>query len=397
MNEQINHDAAAEQDVSRILVRYAGLSPDGIRPVRNADGIFKHWLDPTNGNTKSGWPDEYATLSTMPIVAAAARAMNRYPDNPTIVRAAGIIFLTNWDAYLQAVTDATAFKGLAGGGPDTTSWGQGLSTREFVFAEQCGAYGTAFSQTIEAAWFNRPLWHMASYIAGRPITVGSQNVFQPAFISLYPALLSAPYRADMTATGWRTQVDNVRWSNAAFTDDNATRYYAVMSAGTVYASGGYNADTLTNHPGNVSTFTSLLGCHFGDPAEAVGAYAAYRKGARQTFKSGASILYRRPYDSGTFVPNSAGLPDVGLGGLGLAEIAQPGAIEQVLAHPYPTAEMCPQDVDGDGRITIDDLYAATASPTDLNGDGVVDAKDIACLERWLRRSEMMRMAAGQRP
>ncbi len=397
MNEQINGDANAQADVSRVLVRYAGLAADGIRPVRNVDGIFKHWLDPLTGNTKSGWADEYATLSTMKMVVAAARAMERYPDDPTIVRAASrIIFLTKrWDVYLQAGSDAMAFKGLAGGGPDTSSWAAPYH-EGIIFAEEAGVYGGSSAQTIGGQWFNRPLWPTASYVPGKPITVGSPGVFQPAFLSLYPALLSAPFRADATATGWRTQVNNLRWSSGAFTDDNAARYYSVMSAGT--SPSGYNADTITNHPGNLTTFTSLLALSaFGDPAEAVGGYAAYRKGARQTFKSGASILYRRPYDSGSFVPNSAGLPDVALGALGLAELIQPGSIDGVLARAYPKIEMCPVDLNGDGRVTIDDLYTQTASPTDLNGDGAVNAADGACLENWLRRTELARMAARLRP
>jgi hypothetical protein len=398
MNEAVNGDAQAHADVSRVLVRYAGLAADGIKPVRNADGIFKHWLDPLTGNTKSGWADEYATLSTQLIVAAAARAMARYPDDSIIVRAASrIVFLTkNWDSYLQFGTDALAFKGLAGGGPDTSSWAAPFH-EGILFAEQAGVYGGANAQTASAAWFMRSRWPTASYIAGSPITVGpgSPPQFQAAFVSLYPALLSAPYRADASPGGWRTQVSNLRWSNAAWTDDHAPRYYAVFSAGT--SPSGYNADTLSNHPGNVTTFTSLMALSaFGDPAEAVGAYCAYRKSARQTFKTGASMLYRRSFDTtSTFVPNSAGLPDVGLGALGLAELIQPGVVDSLIAVAYPTREMCPQDLTGDGKVGIDDLYAAMASPTDLNGDGAINAADWACMENWLRRTELRDMASRQ--
>ena len=48
---------------------------------------------------------------------------------------------------------------------------------------------------------------------------------------------------------------------------------------------------------------------------------------------------------------------------------------------------CAVDVDGDGKITVDDLYALTESPQDINGDGTADAADINCLERYLRRNE----------
>jgi hypothetical protein len=392
MNEEINGDAAARQDVARVLTRYAGLAADGIRPVRSADGIFKHWLDPLTGNTKGTWADEYATLSTMKMVFAAARAMDRYPDDPAIVRAASrIIFRTkNWGAYLQSGSDAMAFKGLAAGGPDTSSWSVPFH-EGIIFAEQAGVYGNATAQTIAAQWFNRPMWPTASYIPGKPITVQGNGQFQSAFLSLYAALVSAPYRADLSATGWRTQVNNVRWSSGAWTDDAASKYFTVFSAGT--SPSGYNADNFGNHPGNVTTFTSLLALSaFGETSEAVAGYAAYRKGARQTFKTGASILYRRPTDSTSFVPNSAGLPDVALGALGLCEIIEPGSIDAVLARPYPRVEWCPVDLNGDGKVTIDDLYAASAVPSDLNGDGAVNAADTACLEAWLRRQELDRMS-----
>lgn len=45
------------------------------------------------------------------------------------------------------------------------------------------------------------------------------------------------------------------------------------------------------------------------------------------------------------------------------------------------------DVDGDGRVTVEDLYAQVRSPQDLNGDGVADGADAAALEAYLRREE----------
>ena len=146
----------------------------------------------------------------------------------------------------------------------------------------------------------------------------------------------------------------------------------------------------------MTTFTSLLALSaFGDTAEAVGGYAAYRKGARQNWKTGASLLYRRSNDAANagYSPNSAGLPDVTLGGLGLAELISPGAIDAVLARPYPTTEMCPVDLNTDGAVNVEDLYRHLAAPTDLNGDGSANATDHACMRAWLRRNE----AAINRP
>ncbi len=388
MNDRLAGDSTAQAAVRSVLTRYAGLATDNIRPARSADGIYKHWIDPFTGDTKAGWPDEYATLSTMKIVAAAARAMSYYPDDPAIVRAASrIIFGTRgWDAYLQPGTDALAFKGLAGGGPDTGSFSRPFH-EGIIFAEEAGVYGGSAAEASANRWFTRSLWPTATYVPGRPITSGAPGQFGAAFISMYPALLSRPYREDAGPGGWRVQVENVRWSNAAWTDDFAQRYYTVFSAGA--GPSGYNADSLAFHPGNLSTFTSLMALSaFGDTAEAVGAYAAYRKGARQTFRTGASILYRRPTDlSSAYVPDSAGLPDVTLGALGLSELIEPGSIDAVLARPYPTTEMCPVDLNADGAIDVEDLYQQAAAPTDLNGDGATNAADSACLRAWLRRHE----------
>jgi hypothetical protein len=74
MNDELFDDPQAQALVRTILTRYAGLAVDGIAPSRSADGIFRHWIDPRNGDVKPGWDPEYATLSTMKIVLAAARA-----------------------------------------------------------------------------------------------------------------------------------------------------------------------------------------------------------------------------------------------------------------------------------------------------------------------------------
>ena len=384
MSDHLYGDAEALPLARAVLTRYAGLAPDGIKPVRSADGIMKHWINPATGNTEAGWPDEYATLSTMKITVAAARAMQHWPDDPEIARAASrIIFLTkNWDAYLQSGTDAIAFKGLAGGGPDTSLWARPFN-EGIIFAEQAGTYGGAAALASSARWFNRSLWPTAFTISTRPITSANPGQFDSAFLSVYPALLSAPFRAD---PAWRTQIENIFWSNAAWTDDNGPRYFTVFSAGT--NPNGYNADSLSSRPFNMTTFTSLMGLGaFGETTAAAGAYHAYRKGARQTFKTGASILYRRSDTNRTYDPNSAGLPDVADGALALAELIRPGAIDEVLARPYPTTEVCPSNLDADAAIDIDDLYQAESALTDLNGDGVASSRDRNCLRAWLRRHE----------
>lgn len=55
------------------------------------------------------------------------------------------------------------------------------------------------------------------------------------------------------------------------------------------------------------------------------------------------------------------------------------------------------DVDADGAVTIEDLYAQAATPQDLNFDGVVNQADIDLLERFLRRDEPRGMSSPQHP
>lgn len=388
-NHELTGDPTAQAAARTVLTRYAGLAADSIRPLRSTDGLYKHWIDPFTGTTRNGWPDEFATLSTMKIVLGAARAMRHWPDDPEIVRAASrIIFrVRNWDAYVT--NTSMALKGL-GVGADPFSFAAGFHEGN-IFVEQAGVYGGTIASNARINWFNRAVWPTATFLTGRPISSTAAGRFEAAFISLYAALVSQPYRSDTSPLGWRTQVDNLRWSHGAWTDDNGPRHFTVFSAGTTMA--GYNADSLdpTNHPDNITTFPSLLAmAAFGETADAVAGYAAYRKGARQTFKTGASLLYRRADANPSWLPNSAGLPDVSLGGLGLAELLDPGILDRVIATPYPTTEQCPVDVNADGAIDAEDLYAHVAAPADLNGDAAAHALDIQCLRAWLRRNEARR-------
>ncbi len=53
----------------------------------------------------------------------------------------------------------------------------------------------------------------------------------------------------------------------------------------------------------------------------------------------------------------------------------------------PVVAMPTFDLNHDGSITIDDLYAWTLAPVDLNADGIVDARDLHYLEQAIRFGE----------
>lgn len=387
-SDYVNSDPSAQAQVRQILVRYAGLAPDGIGASLSPDGFMRHWIDPLTGNTKpGGWSSEFATYSTMKIVVAADRAAAFYPNDDLIRLARNTIIsnIKSWDPYIRPGTDEVYLISLPGGGPDT-SVRNGCFTEGILFVEQAAAYGGASSVSSFARWINRSLWPTAQYIPGRSVTGDFPGRFMPAFITAYPLLLQKPFRND---PAWQSHTRNALESHAGWTDDNAPKYFTMFSAGTTRSDwGGYRADSLSDHPGNVTSFPALMAfAGTGQSHPAVSAYHAYRLGARQTFLNGASILYRRSDVDRAYQPNSAGLPDTVLGALGLAELLRPGTIDAVLARDFGPS-VCPTDLNADGEVNTADLVSLLAkfgqsvpagSPGDINGTGTVNTADLTRL------------------
>lgn len=383
VSDAIDNDAAAQGRIRDILVRYSGLAADSIKPSTTADGIMRHWIYPVNGSNEPGWSTEFAIYSQMKLCLGAERAMAAYPDDGVIQQAGAAIMcqVKNWANYIQPGTDAVYLTANVAGGPfaDPRNF---PFTEGIHFVEQASVFGTAAADAPWSRWINRALWPTATYLTGRPLTTSGANSHHPAFITLYSFLAQAAFR---NSPAWRIQVDNLLASSSAWTDDSGPRYFTVFSAGTTPS--GYNADTFGNHPDNLTSFPALMAfAGSGDTSPAASAYHAYRRGARQTFALGDSILFRRSDIDRNYSPNSAGLPDVVLGALGLAELLQPGVIDSLLAREY-SPYACPPDVSGDGAATIEDLYLWHAAPTDLDRDGTVGAADAVYLLNYLRQRE----------
>ncbi len=384
MNDHLTGDPTAQAQVRNVLRRYAGRANDGIAPLRSADGIYWHWIDPATGGAKAGWGDGFATMSTMKIVLAAARAKAFYADDADIAASAEAIIcgISRWDDYFNA-SGQMYLLGQPSGGPLTSSASSGFH-EGILFSDQLGTYGGDFGQAISSLWMFRSFWPTATYISGKPVTGQASNQFLPAFITIYPWLLIDSFRTDPS---WRTNFGNLRESHAAWTDDRGPRWATVFSAGTTApAWGGYHADSLSDHPGDVSTFPALLSLVSGEHAaprlpEAYAAYHAYRVGARQTFAGGASLLYRRSSVTPSYSPDSAGLPDVAMGALGLAELLSPGSVRAVLTGAYPSCSSCPADYNGDGFLDFFDYdefvlgFETGDLRADYNGDGFLDFFD----------------------
>ncbi|MFT3684676.1 MAG: GC-type dockerin domain-anchored protein [Phycisphaerales bacterium] len=379
-SDELFNDPDARPLVRTILQRYAG-QLQGPAPSRNADGMFRHWIDPLTGGVKPGWDPEFATMSTMKIVAAAARAGNHFSGDAEIVSAARAICCSvrNWDAYVQQGGGTSSrsmyLKGDPAGGPVAASisapFHEGL-----IFVEQAAFYGSQpGTRATYASWLDWASMPYASYI-GRRI-VGTSNTFAPAFISVYPLLLGNDYRS---RADWRGQVANVSSAAAAWTDDNSPRWFTVFSAGTTKPEwGGYHADAINDSPGNVATFTALCGLAARADGlgvrEATAAYHAYRTGARQTFRSGASMLFRRSSTDPTWSPTDAGMPDVGMGGLGLADVLSQGFVDRVLMTSLPVCSSCTADIGraggvpgADGMLDNNDFIAFISAF--FGGDGL---------------------------
>lgn len=80
-----------------------------------------------------------------------------------------------------------------------------------------------------------------------------------------------------------------------------------------------------------------------------------------------------------------------------SSISIPAEAWDVLLVTFELVNPCEEngDVDGNGRVDIDDLYYIHQYPADINEDGVADLLDRQCLEAVLRRNEWADMSYGR--
>lgn len=388
--DEVNNDPLAKPLVRLILQRYAGRAPDGIVPRRSEDGQFTHWIDPMTGQVKPGWPTELATMSTMLVATAAARAGVYYADDAEIVESARAIVcgVSNWDVYLTFPGAQMYLVGQPEGGPDYSSASSGLH-EGLLYMDLAQRYGLALADAVASVWFNADQWPTASFVAGRPVRTYAPGQHLATFVHSYPMLTVGQYRDDPAWFGGATShSSNLRAAHAGWTDDNGVRFNTAFSAGTTLAVyGGYNADSLSNHPGDFAAFPSLIALSATRDAgaqshELVGAYAAYRAGARQTFLGGANLLWRRSNLSPAVTLGDGAIPDMTHAALALAEALSPGFIDRAIARGYVRCG-CIADFDSNGGIDGGDLAAFFAAfesghaSADVDSNGGVDGGDLA--------------------
>jgi len=68
----------------------------------------------------------------------------------------------------------------------------------------------------------------------------------------------------------------------------------------------------------------------------------------------------------------------------------------VLGDPLARLGRSSEDLNADGRVDIEDLYAWRAAPVDLNFSGAADDTDFRILETIVRRAELTNLKADQR-
>jgi hypothetical protein len=75
------------------------------------------------------------------------------------------------------------------------------------------------------------------------------------------------------------------------------------------------------------------------------------------------------------------MPDVAIGGLGLAELLKPGITATVLTGNYPACGTCAADYNADGFLDFTDFdafvtaFEAGDAGSDFNADGFIDFTD----------------------
>lgn len=388
--DEVNQDPTARDLVRLILQRYAGRAPDGIVPRRSADGQFTHWIDPMTGQVKAGWPTELATMSTMLIATAATRAGAYYADDPEIVESARAIVcgVSSWDAYVAFPSAQMYLVGQLTGGADFSSGSSGLH-EGLLYMDLGDRYGLQLIEAVANIWFNADHWPTASFVAGRPVRTFASGQHLSTFVHSYPLLTLGRYRDDPRWFGTPTSHSaNVRAAHAGWTDDTGVRFLTAFSAGTTLAAyGGYRADSLSDHPGDFAHFPSVIALsatreNGAQSHELVGAYAAYRAGARQAFLGGANLLWRRSNLSPTITLPDGGIPDMTHAALALGEALSPGLIDRAFARGY-TRCGCLADFDGNGGVDGGDLAAFFAAfedgdaSADTDANGGVDGGDLS--------------------
>ncbi|GEA51843.1 hypothetical protein VIN01S_26470 [Vibrio inusitatus NBRC 102082] len=327
MTHELMFNESAEDDVEKILVRHAGLHPDGVIPEITDDGFFYANYETETGEGTAHGGDKFASIyTTSKVVQAAIHAREHYVDNPTIQLAANKIIGSqkNYADYLrgygQVVQQAYNF------GPAPASKLETITPYQesYLLSELASAQDPMAYYSYQDWWKDRENHdYLTQYLSHEPVI--KWNI--PSFVEQYAHIL---FKDRRDSEGWKENFKHFYAHFAAWTDDNNPDYLTVFSAGATKTE-GYSADNINNHPDTIVHFPGVLGFGmYGNTAPIVGAYFAYRDGARQKMKGqegvlapdgsiGAELLTRYSNENPDWVVRRLAIPDMVFGMYGLIE------------------------------------------------------------------------------
>jgi pimeloyl-ACP methyl ester carboxylesterase len=142
---------------------------------------------------------------------------------------------------------------------------------------------------------------------------------------------------------------------------------------------GQSAVSVDNFPGTTATTSVTI-----------------RKPRQFRPAPGASIAWALRDDRTDVVIQSGTSTAEAEGLIAITGLIIPKDPQRVRLEVRPASSDRPGDLNADGFINVDDLYAIHATLVDLDGDGLASRSDKDLLERFIRRHELEDMAAGRR-
>jgi pimeloyl-ACP methyl ester carboxylesterase len=142
---------------------------------------------------------------------------------------------------------------------------------------------------------------------------------------------------------------------------------------------GQSAVSVDNFPGTTATTSVTI-----------------RKPRQFRPAPGASIAWALRDDRTDVVIQSGTSTAEAEGLIAITGLIIPKDPQRVRLEVLPASSARPGDLNADGFIDVDDLYAIHATLVDLDGDGVASWSDKDLLERFIRRYELEDMTAGRR-
>jgi hypothetical protein len=168
--------------------------------------------------------------------------------------------------------------------------------------------------------------------------------------------------------------------------------------------GGVYADSFNYAPGAVfNTIESFNGRDFGGVGGFTGGNGIPQEQAADFIAAGGTFAIGYVWEPFTLglAKNQNLLRNFILGSLTWAEAAYTSVPllswqSIVLGDPLARVVRSSEDIDADGQVTIDDVYAWQANPTDINRDGQANAADRDIILGVIRFFEPLQMSQGRR-